>query len=336
MKYSFFDLAFEGTSTVDLLKINNLKNQNIIVFEKQNEYGSTYSDASRLAENLHVSNLQIFKNNSKILFELDMGFLTSKDELVDVINKSGISEFLNFVSVKKRYYVDNDHIHLIPQTIGELIDCDWLNTIEKYYISKYVKNEVSIELVEHNLESKTREKFIFSLKDLKEELFYPVYGYKDISEFLSRSLAINNVAFILDKNISIESNNNVNDYKIFDMENNFLDFKFKINFNSDVIYCKNLCTKKLTFSKKHVRIFNIKNNVFNEMSVGHINYNSCIIDFFVVNSNSKCCDEGTYILYIISNHMAIDDNILKMLKCKDDEVLFNISYEIYTSEHVFV
>ncbi|EQB60615.1 rab protein geranylgeranyltransferase subunit a [Vairimorpha apis BRL 01] len=335
MIYSFFDLAFEGTSIEDLLQTSKFNNQSIIVFDKQNEYGSTFSDIQNLKDNLQVKNLQVFKNNSKIIFELDMKFLSSSDELVKIIDKSGINEFLNFVVVKKRYYVDNDQIYLVPQTIKELIECEWLNIMEKYYISKYLKKEISFEIMENNLKYKTKEIFSIMLHSIQNDFYYPVYGYKEISELLSRSLAINNVAFILDKNISIKIKDELNNQNKNLISDDKLNYKFKISRKSDIIFCKNLYTKKLQNVKKYVRILNIKNNVFKEMSFGFINYNCCKFNFFIVDSNSKCCKEGTYILYIFSEFTKINNNICQMLKFKNDDILFDISFEIYKSKHEF-
>ncbi|KAK6090822.1 hypothetical protein P3W45_000067 [Vairimorpha bombi] len=267
MTDTFFEIAFEGTSVEDCMRIHKIlqeekgsgiidsSDNNIIVFDKQKEYGTTYKAIEDLSFNKMVKRVQIRKNRSKILFETDPQFLRQTDEIINFINDAGTAGFCDFLPINSHYLILEDgKYYKIPYSKSELVDTPFFTFKERHLVNRFVKDEITLETLRKKLSDRCKQILLNGLigsdKNHDQKIFeylnnfeghpfvYPKHGLKDISELLSRSNAINGTSYLLDPSLKIYAFKkfNINDKECINVENKETDKKNRLR-------KKSKCTK---------------------------------------------------------------------------------------------
>lgn len=343
-----FEYGFKGTSVENLFEIFKTDKKDLIVFDYQ--YGTSFS-LNDLKNSKYISNLCYKKQNtleSKDSEELDAFknllkkcLIESNPRLFDLEFVTKIYEYdslkiINFISINEHFVIKDKIFYKIPYNEYDIATSNWLTPKDKLYLYRFIKNEISyFELQQKtkpivceilnsaiiNENCKNILPFYLSKFNTKNLFFYPIYGEKEISDQLSRVLAFQNVAFYIEKNISLQKK------EIYELngEQGTVTFKYLINSNQINERMKRISLEnEENYNKKYIRIFickEIKNCFF-----GVLLKNKNIYFIIRLNENCKVVPKNFHILYVYGK-TEIPENILEELKIEEKDVLIDISFE---------
>lgn len=229
-----FDVIYLGTSVQDCMNVREMgKIPLVMVVDPNGHYGNTWS-SRELGACRSLSNLETVGGEDVIFYiEESVSLLRLSDGLVKVLVDSKNYLFLDFVPIKKMYFVENGQAYSIPTTREEIAFCDFLSSKEKLMIQKAMKliacgelgkdEAGALKVLLDSVTEKGRRIFLGgitgfstvnseSVRMLKKfvenfgrpQYLYPTYQLKTIAEILSRCNAVNGVAYLVSRNVGIE------------------------------------------------------------------------------------------------------------------------------------
>lgn len=220
MTDTFFEIGLEGTSNEDCLYITNIKNKSILVFDKQEIYGTTYKDFKELKSNKFIKNIKVYKHDSKILIETDPKFYRPNDKILNLINNSDSSGFCDFIPIDEHFLIlENGKYFRIPYSKTDLVDTTFFTFKDKHLVNRFVKEEVNFLELNSKLSDSCKQILLNGIvgncsnaEDMVQDYLnnfggypyiYPKHGHRDIAELISRVNAVNGISYLLDSSLSV-------------------------------------------------------------------------------------------------------------------------------------
>lgn len=356
MTDTFFEIGFEGTSVEDCMRIHEIiqekkdgriigkNDNNIIVFDKQKEYGTTYKAIDDLSSNKMVKKVQIRKNRAKMIFETDPQFLRQTDKIINFINDSGTSGFCDFVPINSHYLILEDgRYYKIPYSRSELVDTPFFTFKERHLVNRFVKGEITLEMLRKKLSDRCKQILLNGLigsdKNHDQKIFeyidnfegvpyiYPKHGLKDISELLSRSNAINGTSYLLDPNL-----------KVYAFKKIYINEKECINSKTIELEKKDQSREKSRCTKNGINQIGIcdcveENDIFDRFNTKESGSDESSEEFIDLENDHSghlyfeergcCSDEGeTESSFLLCQNQEIDDENIEYLMEKLNSLHF--------------
>lgn len=213
-----FEYGFFGTSVDELLEIYRKRLKNLIIFDDQETYGTTYK---LTGIEKYLKNLKYFVRNEqdyfdKLFIESYPRLFITNSAFIDTVFQADTSNSINFISITNHYVFYDKKFYKIPYNDFDIACSDWMDLSQKVSLQKFVNNFIEYE--EFNTESNKNVLKILNMAKISnrghtfpsylknygqsELLCYPIYGEKEISDHLSRMLAFRNVCFYIDESVS--------------------------------------------------------------------------------------------------------------------------------------
>ncbi|KAF7682756.1 Rab GDP-dissociation inhibitor [Astathelohania contejeani] len=317
-----FKIIYEGTTIKDSIEVRKYIPESIIVIDKQENYGSSYTDIASLAASKYVHGLKIFKeppSNTQLTIEAMPQLLRMNDPCVTVIKKLGIAPFLKFAKIEHVFYF-KDKVYPIPHNRGEIAISEFLSNRDKFYLNRdlngeylrlthYINQEnVGILLKgitgRHDAHLPTLERFINNFGNTP--FLYPVYGMKEITEMIARCNAISGVNYLISSDL--EKSNNVIKSKLGVVKGEkYISGLFK---KGKCRYIRVVNTKQFLFFKSYYAVFDGPE----------------LINCICLDSTAKTCAPGTYLLYFWKYESEICIEELMKIGLKKESIIADFSY----------
>ncbi|KAH9410557.1 hypothetical protein HK407_12g16860 [Ordospora pajunii] len=376
MRPELFDVGFEGTTVRDCLRLQKEKSSSTIIFDSNVTYGSTYKGYSKLKSSKYVKNCILNKGSfqSELQLEAFPAVIRPTDEIILHMHEAGMMAFVEFIKIPNHFYIDESgKPYRIPYTKTEIADSSVLNLEEKHLVGKLLRRRVAFEEFLQSLSEASRTILINGIaaedniamrmnmyaKNIGMVPFvYPRHGHKEISEMFSRCNSMCGVGYVLDPLLSVTvtstddkhesrmekvhaSEDLVNGSALSSAHTNAdthkipNDYAYKIHTSyGDVL------TKKVVFSDakmpgRYIRAINTKKHIL-EKTFFAFARRVHLMNIIALSSETECCPEGTYLIYITKSEESVSDDDLKFLGIEDEDIIEDISYEtIYSFEPDF-
>lgn len=348
-KFELFDLGFEGTTIRDCLRFRKEKISNAIVFDDNGTYGSTYCGYSGLKNSKYVKDCTLNKGSeeSKLLLEAFPAVFRPTDRHTAELEGAGMMGFLRLIKIQKHFYIDSSgKIYKIPYTKTEIADSDVLSLKEKYLVGSLLKGRLTFEDVYGKVSEKTREilanGIIGEAKDYSERMYryarnfgnvpflYPEYGLKEISEMFSRSNSMCGAGYVLDSALAItcRDEKSLDSFSLRQDDGEAIpsEYIYRIDTTYGTIFTKKIIRAEYKESASYVRVVNTRRPILSKTFFAFAQRES-IMKLIGLNSDTECCSEGTYLIYIIKSDGPIMEEDLKFLRIEERDIIEDISYQ---------
>ncbi|KAG5858652.1 hypothetical protein KMI_12g18130 [Encephalitozoon hellem] len=348
-KFELFDLGFEGTTIRDCLRFRKENISNAIVFDDNGIYGSTYCGYSSLRNSKYVRDCILNKGSgeSKLLLEAFPAIFRPTDKHIVELEKTGMMEFLRLIKIQKHFYIDSSgKVYKIPYTKTEVADSDFLSLKEKNLIGSLFKGSLSPEEVYKKLSRKTREVLVNGIagenKDCSERIYryarnfgnvpflYPEYGLKEISEMFSRCNSMCGAGYVLDNTLVVtardEGPSDAFSLKQKDSEIVPSEYMYKIDTAYGTVFTKSIIKAEHKEQVSYIRAVNTRRPILGKTFFAFVQRKS-VMKVIGLNSDTECCPEGTYLIYIIKSDSPVTEEDMKPLGIEEKDVVEDISYQ---------
>lgn len=345
MGLELFDLALEGTSVRDCLKHQEEDTRNAVVIDRGDTYGSTYRGFLHLSSSKYVRNCVLNREVSaethpEILIEAIPFLMRPTDDDLLKMKKTGMMTLLRFIKIETHYYIDSSgNAHKIPYTKTDVADSETLTLGEKMLFSKLLRRKITFIEFSQALSDKSREILVEGIAGGRADcgvlrryvqnfgdvpFIYPQHGLKEISEVFARCNAMCGTAYVLDRDLSVTELPEQDERGEEDVVP--LEYRYRIDTRYGAIYTKRLVRSKCDNEISYVRVVNTKKEILGRTFFASVNARGSM-KVIGLNSDSECCSEGTYLIYVIRNDSNVTEDDLKLLKIEDEDILKDISYE---------
>ncbi|ADM12519.1 RAB protein geranylgeranyltransferase subunit A [Encephalitozoon intestinalis ATCC 50506] len=348
-KFELFDLGFEGTTVRDCLRFQKEKTNDVIFFDDNGIYGSTYSGYSGLKNSKYIKNCILNKGSgeSKLLLEAFPAVFRPTDKHMPKLKETGMAEFLTLIEIKKHFYIDSSgKAHQIPYTRTEIADSDVLSLREKLLIGKTLRGGMAPNELYTLLSEKSREILINGIigedRDYLEKMYryirnfgntpflYPQYGFKEISEMFSRSNSMCGAGYVLDSALKVTGRTRES-LGMFSPEENDgeeipSEYMHRIDTTYGTIFTKRIIRAKNEKLTGYVRVINTRRPTLGKTFFA-LALRETLMKVIGLNSDTDCCPEGTYLIYIIKKDKPVDEEDLKLLHMEEKDIIEDISYQ---------
>ncbi|KAF9764552.1 Rab GDP dissociation inhibitor alpha [Nosema granulosis] len=105
-------------------------------------------------------------------------------------------------------------------------------------------------------------------------------------------------------------------------------YNFLISSNFGNIFSKSLIDSATTPSNVFVRVLNVKEKLIQKRFFAFLYNGTSFIRVLSIDSSSRCCREGTFVIYLLKNDSKVDDRDLKLLKIHKCNVISDVSFQI--------
>ncbi|ELA48134.1 hypothetical protein VCUG_00372 [Vavraia culicis subsp. floridensis] len=317
-----FEHGYEGTSIRTLIKLFEIDQKEVIVFDNSEFYGTT-SSPSDLATSKYVKNIKINKmSEPKCLVETTPQLFRTNGCLISRLEELDLLLNIDFVEIYDHLYIDEDlTVYKVPYFDYEIVKSKWLSAQEKnayfYFVHSCLKYEEfraamsdeSLRIFNNSLSIQTYENCVPNyLSSFGNPPFsYPIYGLREISDQLSRMLSFRNVSFYVNKDVKCTQMSN--HYEISGIHGSATFKKRKNGTNIGAVH-------KLFY----FRVLLLKQPFILPLFFGVITINKKVVNVIAVDCSVKVCPPDTFLVYFYSDH-ELPAQLLPHLKIEDENVL---------------
>ncbi|WUR02347.1 Rab GDP-dissociation inhibitor [Vairimorpha necatrix] len=111
-------------------------------------------------------------------------------------------------------------------------------------------------------------------------------------------------------------------------------YKYFIKSEHGNIFMKKIYKKEMTGTKKYIRIINLSYKLLKDRFFAWFYNGYEFLQVLVIDSNSKCCAKGTYIIYLIKEDKPVTNRDIEILNIHDCDIITDFAYQIYDYTHV--
>ncbi|KAM0671696.1 Rab GDP dissociation inhibitor beta [Ordospora colligata] len=361
MRLELFDVGFEGTTIRDCLRLQKEDNSSKIVFDSNGTYGSTYKGYSKLKLSKYVKNCVLNKGNfeSELQLEAFPALIRPTDDIIMHMHEAGMMAFVEFIKISNHFYIDESgKAYRIPYTKTEIADSNILSLEEKHFVGKLFRGHMTFDEFSQSLSERSKAILMNGIagdnntamrmnmyaKNIGMVPFlYPRHGHKEISEMFSRCNSMCGIGYVLDPLLSVTPIDNIGENNIDKVhtdqdlikesgsnatyiDKTLFEYSYKIHTSyGDVL------TKKVVFSDSnmpgcYVRVINTKKHIL-EKTFFAFARRVHLMNIIALSSETECCSEETYLIYITKNEESVSDDDLRFLGIQDEDIIEDISYE---------
>lgn len=349
--FELFDLAFEGTTIRDCLRYQEEGIKDAIVLDTNDTYGSTYLGYSRLKNSRYIENCVLSRRKTsaepKILIEAFPFLFRPTDECLSRIKKVGAMVFLQFIKIESHFYLDpSGEVYKIPYTKTDIAESNILSLREKSLFNRLFSGSISFDEFTRSLTERSRRILIEGIMGdskvnsgvLKRYIenfgkipfLYPQHGLKEISEAFARCNSMCGTAYVLDSTLSVVGGTEENGKSLVpDQWDGMVippEYNYRIDTRYGTIFTKRLVKSRHAASVSYIRVINTRKKILGNTFFASAHRES-FMRIIGLNSDSECCPEGTYLIYIIKADSWVAEDDLRFLGIEEEDVLEDIYYE---------
>jgi RAB protein geranylgeranyltransferase component A len=343
--HELFDLIFEGTTVEDSLRLEEYRKDRVIVVDANGTYGSTFEGYDGLRGSTYVRNCVLNRRRDPaekrgcILIEAFPAVMRPVGDGLTRLKDTKMMELLRFIRILSHYYVAGSSIYRIPYSSKEIVDSKVLSYDEMYLFGRFVKREIDLETFKSGLSDGVRRILVNGVMEGDEEnhegmkrymesfggtpFLYPEHGFKEISEMFARSNSMCGVAYLLDRRLRITERSESD----VDAEEVPAEYRFRADSEYGTVYSKIAVRRENKGSVGYVRVVNTSKQLYDRTFVAYVE-RGALMKVICLNSDTKCCPEGTFLLYFIKRDGAVDDEDLGSVGVDKDDIIEDISYEV--------
>lgn len=326
MEDDFFDIAIEGTT------INNChaaeKGCRVIVIDRKNNYGSTYTSLEKLRESPYITMLDIKKTfQDKIVVESLPFVLRPNHPIVKAYSRKPFGAPLQFVDIRDVFFIDSNFKTVrLPICKTDIITMSQLNNTDRFHLYDSIKNKDIAIFKRHLIRSINESSIIYKIF-IKYNIFnddfianfgntsyvYPVYGMGEISENISLINSLNGYSYLLNKDIKISETGGKDDYR----------YKFECEFG--VLYAKKFVRQDLREKAFYVRMLHVRNSMYNGNFMIYFEAEE-VIRIIGLNSTCKVAPAGVQTIYFIKEHSPVVQGDIDGFMVTNPDIITDISF----------
>ncbi|KAM0685528.1 hypothetical protein COBT_003260 [Conglomerata obtusa] len=300
MEDNNFDLCILGTSIENCLLARQHKCKKVIVIEKKETYGTSFK-------------------YKKCIIESRPRLIRSHDLICDVLRDMNIHLLIDFVIVRNHFYIKDKTIYKIPINKNEISESNFLTRKDMFYLNQSINNNNCVFI--DKLSKKAKDIFVKAIcggifdpgafsrfaRSFGTDfyLLYPIHGFKDISEKISRCNALNGISYLLDKTLNYEDNNE----------------RVIINSKYGQLYSKKIetCKAKIRNTRKFY-VLNYNDEFYDKRFFGVFDIGELIF-CITLDHESAVCKEDTYLIYLWKEIGEITDHELINIGIETDKII---------------
>ncbi|EJW03093.1 hypothetical protein EDEG_00244 [Edhazardia aedis USNM 41457] len=305
-----FEIIYKGTTLKDCLNVRKYIGQKIIVVDDKSEYG----------ECVKIKNCIIEKRPQ---------LLRISDHLLDILVQMNIHIFVDFVTINNHIYYKDGIVYEIPGSKNQIAECSFLTNKDKFLLFQAIKNHKINETID--LSKNAFEMFFKAICECndpnlqylkrfiscfeQEKFIYPLYGFKDICETISRCNAVNGVAYYLDENVEISK-----------IDDKFIIYSKYGNIIGNELKTSETLSKSASGNIKYYRVINYSKEFLYNRFYGVFDMINYKIHCIALDSEAKICPNDTYLLYFWKFNSQIEDDDIIKIGLKKEDILFEYSF----------
>lgn len=347
--FELFDLGLEGTTVGDCLRLRSEGTTNAIVFDACGAYGSTFPGYSGICSSKYVRSCSLNRGrgDAKILLEAFPAVFRPADELLPELRQAGMMELVEFIKIEQHLYIDaSGKAYKIPHSKTEVADSDVLSLLEKSLVGKLLRGRMSFEEFSGSLSSEARQVLVCGIAGGAENkgwrmaryarnfgnvpFLYPRHGIKEISEMFSRCNSMCGVGYVLDPDLKVTERSEATEHMFCQEQEDGgpipPEYLHRIDTSYGVIFTKRLVRAEHQERAVHVRAINTRKAIFGKTFFAVVQ-GEAPMKVIGLNSDSECCPEGTYLIYVIRTDRPASEEDLALLQIDGEDVIEDISYQ---------
>lgn len=324
-----FKYGHEGTSIDDFITIIEKNEFDLIVFEKAGSYGTTCR-IEDLENTEKIKNLQIVKcSDHTIQIELYPRVFLHIDDNLNKLEEYDTFQSIYWIEIRNHILITEEYkIYKIPYNDYDIVTAKWMNPIEKKLWYLLVHKKIDFDTFEKEiskecynimqsiiLREKSKNNIPIYLKTFgSTPFYYPMYGEKEVSDQMSRILAFKNIAFYVDKDLTVTKKN-----KRYELMGTHGKAEF------EVFLTKNKTAKE----KKYVKVCLLNHKFLKKKFFGTYKIKQSLIFIISLDSTTRICSKDTFLLYIYSFD-PLPVNIKEKLRIAENTVINEINFKTNT------
>lgn len=301
-----FDIIIKGTRIADCILARQQGTQKVLVVDDKQTYDNYFTHEGCVIERIPR-------------------LLRKSDPLLQVLIDMNVHVFLDFVLIKHHLYFKLVSTvwdeYEIPTSKSGIASCAYLAPHEKFLLNRLVGGE-SAELCRETMEIFTKaicgrrfkkDSFMrFGMSFGDYYFLYPVYGYRDVSENMSRFNAINGVVYLMDKGIEIvKSGGGVI------LKSQYGNFEGSGLITLDIKHA----------TRRIIKVVNVSAVFHHELFYGVFDNGVDLISCICLSSVAKICPEGTYLIYLWKEDGDVTLEEIKQIGISAESIVFTVDVE---------
>ncbi|KAM0678303.1 hypothetical protein BDAP_001016 [Binucleata daphniae] len=305
MENNKFEFCIKGTCLQACLFAREYKNTSLLVFDDKNTYGSSIK-------------------HKGCIIETRPQLIRIHDNIINILQDMNIHLIIDFAVIQNHLYIKNRNVIKIPINKNEIANSTFLTNKDKYTLYKAIKsNNV---LLCNNLSDNTKniltkaicgsnfciDKLLRYTKSFGDShyLLYPLYGFVDICEKVSRCNAINGVSYLLDDSVKYEENT----------KNITITSKYGVMTSERLLHVNNV--------KSNTKYYTVINytKIFYKPSFYGVFDEDEMIYCITLDTNACICPSGTFLIYLWKYKAYVTDIELMNIGIDNKNMLFKHTF----------
>jgi RAB protein geranylgeranyltransferase component A len=323
-----YTLIYKGTRIEDCISLRVNIGSKVLVVDTKDNYGTTYEG---IETSEYTKKLKILKQSGeRFLYESIPRVVRLSDGIFRVVNEMNIVPFLNFIRINDHFYIKEDGtVFKVPNCKAEIANAEFLNYKEKRILVKFIEGKIGLDEVLEEVRKESLDVMVRGVcgkKKIEDQIFkrycvnfgnppfvYPVNGWKDISEAMSRCHALNGVSYLIDKDIEIERK-----------ERGCIIKSVYGEISGDV-YVE---PKMKEGDVKYYRVVHISSKFHSGRFYGTFDGEE-IINCLCLDSSTETCEENRWIVYLWKHENEISDEDIARIGLRGEVILDDFQFEVH-------